>query len=191
MRLVLQPIKLDDRFFPDISFMLPALPEVFRFDDNFAINKPISKLPLQLFDCSREQYLSDSILSWLDQSLVLVLPENTKLLAVGGFDAYFGKYNFCFGQAIIGGRVAAIYLERLLPNISRDDHKFQALFAERIIKEAIHELSHTFGLRHCSIDSCIMFKSKTISDTDRKSREFCRRCLNPLSSSFLPSLKRS
>jgi hypothetical protein len=71
MRLVLQPIKLDDRFFPDISFMLPALPEVFRFDDNFAINKPISKLPLQLFDCSREQYLSESILSWLDQSLVL------------------------------------------------------------------------------------------------------------------------
>jgi hypothetical protein len=50
MRLVLQPIKLDDRFFPDISFMLPALPEVFRFDDNFAINKPISKLPLQLFE---------------------------------------------------------------------------------------------------------------------------------------------
>lgn len=190
MRLVLQPIKLDDRFFADISYMLPALPEVFRFDDNFATNKPISKLPLQLFDSSREQYLSDSILSWLDQSPVLVLPENTKLLA-GGFDAYFGKYDFCSGQSIIGGRVATIYLERLLPNIRRDDHKFQILFAERIIKEAIRELGHTYGLRHCSLDSSIMFKSKTISDTERKSREFCKRCLNSLSSSFLPSLKRS
>jgi archaemetzincin len=189
MRFVLQPIMLDDRFFADISFVLPMLPSVFRFDDNVVINKPISKLPLHLFDSSRKQYLSDNILSWLDQSLKL--PENTKLLAVCGFDAYFGKYNFCFGQAIIGGRVAAIYLERLLPNISSDNHKFQALVADRIIKEAIHEIGHTYGLRHCSLDSCIMFKSKTISDTDRKSRVFCKKCLNSFSSSFLPSLKRS
>jgi archaemetzincin len=191
MRLVLQPIKLDDRFFADISYMLPRFPKFLGLTITLLPTSQYQNSPLQLFDSSREQYLSDSILSWLDQSPVLVLPENTKLLAVCGFDAYFGKYDFCSGQSIIGGRVATIYLERSLPNIRRDDHKFQILFAERIIKEAIRELGHTYGLRHCSLDSSIMFKSKTISDTERKSREFCKRCLNSLSSSFLPSLKRS
>jgi archaemetzincin len=170
----------------DISLIIPTLVPVFGFEkQTVVINRPVSQLPGQLFDTKRNQYQSDHLLSWLQQTLQPL--NNTKLLAVCAFDAYFGNYNFCFGEAIIGGRVAAVYVERLLPYCSKsnnnsdsNDNKLQGLFRDRLIKEAIHELGHTFGMRHCSLDSCIMYKSKTISDTDKKGREFCKICRGAL-----------
>lgn len=183
IRLVIQPIILaEDEIFPDISFMIPILSTLFGFDNKTVTSTTaISHLPKHLFDSTRNQYQSDHLLSWLQQTLQPSI--NTKLLALCSFDAYFGKYNFCFGEAIIGGRVAAVYFERLLPrngNIDNNDSRLRTLFQERLVKEAVHELGHTFGLRHCSLDSCIMYKSKTISDTDSKNREFCEVCLNAL-----------
>lgn len=180
MRLIIQPIFLfresSYRRFPYLKSVLEAL---FGFDNQTTIiNPPITHVPSSLFDSSRNQYLSDRLLSWLRQTLQP--PEDTKVLAVCDFDAYFGKFNFCFGQAIIGGTVSAIYLVRLHPLESNNDNALQKLFQDRMVKEAIHELGHTYGLRHCSNDDCIMFKSKTILDTDKKGREFCEPCFDLL-----------
>ena len=46
----------------------------------------------------------------------------------------------------------------------------------RIIKEAIHELGHTFDLRHCDDDHCIMHYCRKIEDVDHKLSRFCRYC---------------
>jgi archaemetzincin len=186
MKLVIQPIMLDYQTLDGISFVAQALPKLFEFDNNLNTNKQIRRLPKELFDSSRNQYRSDGILSWLQQNLEP--SKGTKVLAVCGFDAYFGKYNYCFGQAVIGGHVAAIYLKRLLPSPSNKRTETQILFNDRIIKESIHELGHTCGLRHCSLESCIMFKSKTIADTDRKGRDFCPACKRCFTS-FLSHLK--
>jgi archaemetzincin len=184
MRLIIQPIKLREKeVLSTIPNIISALLPVFGFEKEMVIiNKPITEIPSQLFDSKRNQYNSDYLLSWLMRTLE---PSNaSKVLAVCAFDAYFGNYNFCFGEAIIGGRVAAIYLQRLLPwSGDGSDNKLQTLFQDRLVKEAIHELGHTFGLRHCYLDNCIMYKSKTISDTDRKNKEFCHHCLSALSSS--------
>ncbi len=57
--------------------------------------------------------------------------------------------NFVFGEAYKGGRVAAIYLPRLRQEFyGLESNKL--VFHERIVKEAIHELGHTFGLFHCN-----------------------------------------
>jgi archaemetzincin len=177
-----------NKLLEDISFIIPTLLTVFKFEkDTVIINKPISEIPKHLFDGKRNQYLSDHLLSWLQQTLK---PSNsTKLLAVCSFDAYFGNYNFCFGEAIIGGRVAAVYLQRLLPQYGNADNKLRSLFQDRLIKEVIHELGHTFGLRHCSLGRCIMYKSKTILDTDNKKREFCKICICALANSIGSHLK--
>jgi archaemetzincin len=191
MKLVIQPIVVDrqqqQNLEDSLNSITQILPQMFWFNDKLSINPQISQLPPTLFDSSRGQFKSHYILRWLQ--LNLKPTENTKVLAVCGFDAYFGNCNFCFGQAIIGGRVAAIYLERLVPppplptQVSMDDNKrHRVFFNDRTIKESIHELGHTFGLRYCSLNSCIMFKSKTISDTDRKNREFCSPCFKSLSS---------
>jgi archaemetzincin len=188
MKLVIQPILLDDKeVLAGFSYLKSVLESEFRFDNqSTVINYPITQVPANLFDKARNQYLSDELLSWLQQTLKP--SKDIKVLAVCEFDAYFGKYNFCFGEAIIGGNVSAIYLNRLLPAISGINGDPHNLFQFRIVKEAIHEIGHTFGLKHCTRELCVMFKSKTISDTDKKCKEFCESCLNLLAVQFQSSL---
>ena len=102
----------------------------------------------------------------------------TKLLAICDFDAYSDKLNFVFGEAHLGGRVAAIYLPRLRDEfyVRKSDKNKNNLFEQRVIKEAVHELGHTFGLRHCQISKCVMHFSNSIRDTDFKDDKFCERC---------------
>jgi len=132
--------------------------------------------PTHLFDKARKQWISDSLLDWL---LETNQPDiTTKLLAICDFDAYSDELNFVFGEAHLGGRVAAIYLPRLRDefHVRISDKNNNNLFEQRVIKEAVHELGHTFGLRHCQISKCVMYFSNSIRDTDFKDDKFCERC---------------
>ena len=131
--------------------------------------------PTYLFDKARKQWISDSLLDWLLES---INPDSTtKVLAICDFDAYSDELNFVFGQAHLGGRVAAIYLPRLKDEFYvRKSDKNNNLFEKRVIKESVHELGHTFGLRHCQISKCVMHFSNSLQDTDFKDDEFCDRC---------------
>jgi archaemetzincin len=46
----------------------------------------------------------------------------------------------------------------------------------RALKEAVHELGHTLGLRHCSRSLCVMHFSNSIFDTDKKKSLLCDQC---------------
>ena len=50
------------------------------------------------------------------------------------------------------------------------------VFQCRVLKEAVHELGHTFSLRHCKEQTCIMHYCRRIKDVDRKSDQLCRYC---------------
>jgi archaemetzincin len=190
MKLVIQPIFLNSKWdLTELSYLRCVLENGFAFDTHFTvINNVVTQIPTNIFDNRRNQYLSDQLLAWLQHTLEP--SKDTKVLAVCDFDAYFGKYNFCFGEAIIGGNVSAIYLERLLIYNSNDNSSSQSLLQNRIVKEAIHEIGHTFGLRHCLRDFCIMFKSKTILDTDKKNKDFCESCQSLLNASSQPHMNR-
>ena len=47
---------------------------------------------------------------------------------------------------------------------------------ERLRKESLHELGHTFGLFHCPSRDCVMHLSNTVVDVDIRGRDFCRGC---------------
>jgi archaemetzincin len=179
MKLMMQPIILNgEGILYDISFVVSTVLPLFAFENQKTqINQPIVQVPRYLFDNARHQYRSDRLLSWLEQTL---RPSNDiKLVALCNFDAYFGNYNFCFGQAVIGENIAAVYLQRLLPHSDTDgEDRLGALLQNRLVKEVAHELGHTFGLRHCSRNSCVMYKSKSINDTDNKNEKFCKICSN-------------
>ena len=128
--------------------------------------------PDYAYDRRRGQYRSDDILAQLRR---LDLPAD-RWLGVVDVDLYTPGLNFVFGQAQMGGPAAIIALPRLRQSfygLPEDE----TLFHERAIKEAVHELGHTYGLGHCRDARCVMHFSNSLSDTDRKSHHFCPRCM--------------
>lgn len=118
----------------------------------------------------RQQYQSDSILDSLP-----IPPPGDRHLGILGVDIYAFGLNFVFGEADINIKKAVISLARLRPEfygLSPDDSIFKA----RILIEAIHELGHTYGLKHCPSNHCVMHFSNSIQDTDIKGANFCPIC---------------
>lgn len=128
------------------------------------------------YNSSRKQYLSTTLLSTIGAS-----EKGEKALGIVDVDLYVPGLNFVFGEADMGSGVAIISLFRL-----RQEHYAlppdKKLFLERAIKEAIHELGHTYGLGHCGDGMCIMYFSNTLTDTDRKQAAFCPKCRQILKS---------
>jgi archaemetzincin len=139
--------------------------------------------PTYLYDKLRKQWISPRILDWL---LLCNNPgTNTKVLAICNFDAYSDELNFVFGEAHLGGRVAAVYLPRLRDEFYIKKPNMKKLFEQRVIKEAVHELGHAFGLGHCENSKCVMHFSNSLQDTDFKDHKFCKRCNKRLKSSYM------
>ncbi|MBM4400821.1 MAG: archaemetzincin family Zn-dependent metalloprotease [Crenarchaeota archaeon] len=134
------------------------------------------KLPLQKedFDKKRKQYRSNDILSEI-QSYAAKKTDLNRVLGVVDADIFVPELNFVFGEAVCPGKAALISLWRLKPEFYGDTPNME-LFSARALKEAVHELGHTLGLRHCSRFSCVMYFSSSISDTDIKQSLFCDQC---------------
>jgi archaemetzincin len=127
--------------------------------------------PDYAYERRRGQYLADAILARLRP---LDLPAE-RWLGIVDVDLYTPGLNFVFGQASVGGPAAVIALPRLRQGFyGRPEHT--ALFHQRAVTEAVHELGHTYGLGHCPNPTCVMHFSNSLPDTDRKGDNFCPRC---------------
>ena len=67
--------------------------------------------------------------------------------------------------------------------LSEYTHRIEKTETYKDVKEAIHELGHTFGLKHCK-NNCVMKSSQYPSDVDKKLSEFCEDCINKLKEFF-------
>lgn len=128
-------------------------------------------IPGKTFDVGRNQYNASMLLEELRKN---ISPDALKVLGVIDEDIFSKGLNYVFGQAVLGGCCGIISLTRLKTGV-RD----KELFFERIEKEAVHELGHVFGLKHCPNPNCVMYFSSNIEDTDRKSANFCPECGTP------------
>jgi archaemetzincin len=90
-------------------------------------------------------------------------------------DIFVPELNFVFGEAECPGKATLISLWRLRPEFHGKAPNMD-LFLERITKEAVHELGHALGLRHCANPFCVMYFSNSIFETDRKQSLFCTKC---------------
>ncbi|MEP9411705.1 MAG: archaemetzincin family Zn-dependent metalloprotease [Candidatus Brocadia sp.] len=128
-------------------------------------------LPQYAFNPWRNQYHSTKIL----ENLRELKTDDERILGIIDTDLYVPELNFVFGEAHIADKVCVISLVRL-----RQEYyglpKDKNLFLSRTLKEAIHELGHTFKLSHCEDPKCIMHFSNSLRDTDIKGPDFCNRC---------------
>ena len=129
-------------------------------------------VPEEAYNSLRRQYNSSLILAFLRRTYKT---KADKVLAITHVDLYVPRLNFVFGQAECPGKFAIISTHRLRPEFYGEPSD-RALFLERCVKEAVHEVGHTLGLRHCPDRRCVMAFSNSIWDTDRKGRRPCKMC---------------
>jgi len=122
-------------------------------------------------DPERRQYHSTLILEKLAD---IVPPHTAKTLAITSEDLFIPILTYVYGEAQLGGKTCIISTHRLSEGISPVHQK--KIYHQRVVKEAVHEIGHTFNLRHCKNGNCIMHYCRSINDVDSKSDQFCRYC---------------
>lgn len=125
--------------------------------------------PRHALDARRGQHASGKILRWLLESG----PSRGKVLGITDRDLFIPILTYVFGEAQLGGRAAVVSLARL----GEDVELFgPGLLVERLAKEAVHEVGHTFGLVHCGTEGCVMGRSPAVREVDDKTAELCEEC---------------
>ena len=122
-------------------------------------------------DQNRNQYHSTLIL----EQLAAKSPSRAiRVIAIAQVDLFIPILTHVYGEAQLGGTACIVSTHRL--NEGRSGMNISPKYIDRIVKEAIHELGHTFKLRHCPEHTCIMHYCRNEEDVDRKSDQLCRYC---------------
>ncbi len=132
--------------------------------------------PGPAFDPHRQQYLATTLMMAL---LDPPPPPGLHRMAVTGVDLFLPVFTHVFGTAQIDGPVGIASLHRLRPEAAGDPPD-RELLRQRILKEVLHELGHTFGLVHCRVPWCAMRASRVPEQVDLKDAAFCDECAERL-----------
>jgi len=157
------------------KYLLPikdGLPKILPKTTTRIVDEIVHLSPNAL-DKKRGQYRSNQILANIQA--YAIKSGVCRILGVLDADIFVPDLNFVFGEAIFPGNSALISLWRLKPEFHGEPANVKVL-AERSIKEAVHEIGHTLGLKHCQRSSCVMHFSNSIFDTDKKQILFCDEC---------------
>ncbi len=124
------------------------------------------------YDASRRQSNSTALLA---QILRNSRDATTKRIAVVDVDLFIPVLTFVFGEAQLNGTAAIVSTHRL-SNQAYGLAEDRALLLERLEKEVVHELGHTFGLYHCHQFECVMRSSTYVEEIDMKRLYPCQAC---------------
>lgn len=147
------------------EYVLEPLKRIFNQIEESSYELNILKtLPIEYIDMKVMQFRADFINRWLNSKRKY---SDSIIIGVLNIDAYIPPLNFVFGVATPSFMTATVYLSQLKHFSSPE------IFRERIYKEALHEIGHLFGLKHCKIKKCVMSFSNSIYDVDEKTGKFC------------------
>jgi archaemetzincin len=128
--------------------------------------------PAAAWNPARRQYEALQVM----RAVTEAAPEDAeRVLGITEEDLSIPMLTFVFGQAQLRGRVALMSLARLRQEFYGLPAN-KELMMTRAVKEALHELGHTFGLVHCPAPSCVMTLANDIQHVDAKEMDFCGGC---------------
>jgi len=130
----------------------------------------------EFYDPVRRQYNGTKLLKAVDS---VYSTDAEKTLGVFSVDLFIPILTFIFGQAFLNGRTGIASLYRLSNERYGMSSNDKFIF-DRLKKEVIHELGHTFGLIHCHNSICVMRSSTYMEDIDQKSASLCLKCRNDM-----------
>ncbi|MFA6599206.1 MAG: archaemetzincin family Zn-dependent metalloprotease [Ignavibacteriaceae bacterium] len=128
------------------------------------------------FSVERGQYFSTQIIA---EAMKLTDEFNGKIILLTDVDLFVPVLTFVFGEAQLNGKHSILSVCRLHEEFYSGISNENLLF-ERTIKEALHELGHCYGLRHCIDWDCVMHSSPGIEEVDIKGNSFCRKCISKI-----------
>jgi len=128
--------------------------------------------PKPSYHPERQQYHSSEILQRMQ---ALFGPADFHVLGITSVDLYIPILQYVFGEAQLGGRFAIVSSHRLRQQFYGLEGD-EALLGERLGKEAIHELGHTLGLRHCQDYRCAMASAHAVEWIDLRGSDLCTSC---------------
>ena len=165
---LIQPVQ--DHYLPELC---DALERAFHFPTR------VSRSDLKV-----AEHFNPAISQYNCSSLLLALitkppPGAVKILGVTEVDLGEPIFDFIFGEAQLDGFGAILSTYRLLNELYGLPPD-RNLLVQRLIKEALHEVGHTFGLIHCFQPHCVMNPSTFVEQIDTKSEHFCRQCRTSL-----------
>jgi archaemetzincin len=164
--IIISPVdQFDDQLLNLISGEIKSV-----FNCNTQITPLLQNIDFAL-DQNREQYHSTLIIEQLAKTAP---PYALKVIGITKKDLFIPILTYVYGEAQLGGKASIISTNRLNEGIS-SSHT-DPRFAQRVAKEAVHELGHTFNLRHCRENTCVMHYGRGIEDVDKKSNQLCGYC---------------
>ena len=132
----------------------------------------------------KRQLFAPEVLGWLRRRL----PDDAfGLVAVTMEDLYpEPSWNFVFGMASLKERVGVQSLARQDPAFfgERRPDGWQTLARRRATWTLVHEISHMFGLTHCTYWRCVVAGSNSQDEADRSPLHACPVCLRKLYSAI-------
>ena len=126
----------------------------------------------------KQQLCADDVLDALEQR---VQADAYCCIGVTNIDLYpDDNWNFVFGLANLRQRVGVFSLARYDDAFYGEPPTQRGLVTERTFKVLSHEVSHMFGIQHCTAYACIMNGANSQSELDRAPSHACAVCLEKL-----------
>ena len=128
--------------------------------------------PKPAYHTERQQFHSSEL---LQRMIEMVQPSDWRFLAIAEVDLYIPILKYVFGEAQLDGPCAVVSTFRLRQEfygLAPDEE----ILRDRLLKESVHELGHTLGLRHCEDYRCVMAASHAVEWIDLRAKSWCEEC---------------